>query len=67
MGGASGPDLTHLASRATIAAGTLANEPAGLQRWLSDPKAIKPGAAMPAAATDQETLNALVYYLSSLH
>src|SRR5205814_356203 len=30
-----GPDLTHVASRSTIAAGTLPNTPAGMTRWLA--------------------------------
>ena len=38
-----GPDLTHLASRRTIAAGTLPNTAADLARWITDPQRIKPG------------------------
>ena len=33
-----GPDLTHLKSRATIAAGTLPNERGHLGGWISNPQ-----------------------------
>lgn len=45
-----GPDLTHLASRKTIAAGMLPNTPEALGTWLTDPEAVKPGATMPGYA-----------------
>ncbi|MDR5171127.1 cytochrome c oxidase subunit II [Methylobacillus flagellatus] len=65
-GGRHGPDLTHLASRESIAAGTLANTPENLARWISDPQAIKPGANMPPTDLPPDDLQALVAYLSSL-
>jgi cytochrome c oxidase subunit II len=43
-----GPDLTLLGERATIGAGTLANTPWNIARFIRDPAAIKPGATMPA-------------------
>lgn len=43
-----GPDLTHLMSRATIAAGIAPNTPENLQNWIADPNVMKPGALMPA-------------------
>ena len=46
-GGAVGPDLTHLMSRSTIAAGTLPNHIAYLSGWIADPQRFKPGAFMP--------------------
>jgi cytochrome c oxidase subunit 2 len=62
-----GPDLTHLASRAHIAAGILRNTPQNLRRWLSDPEAIKPGVHMPGfAALPDAELDALVALLGSL-
>lgn len=61
-----GPDLTHLASRDHIAAGTLENTVGNLEAWISDPQAIKPGAKMPPTALDAEQLQALVAYLQSL-
>ena len=61
-----GPNLTHLASRTTIAAGTLDNHPAGLAAWIRDPQQIKPGATMPANPMAPADLQALVAYLGSL-
>ena len=46
--GTFGPDLTHLMSRDTIAAGAAANTPENLRRWIRDPGMIKPGSKMPA-------------------
>lgn len=48
--GGVGPDLTHLADRATLAAGTLPMTRAALARWIDDPQAIKPDARMPGYA-----------------
>ncbi|MBV9121339.1 MAG: cytochrome c oxidase subunit II, partial [Chloroflexi bacterium] len=50
VGGAIGPDLTHLASRETIAAGELANNRGDLGGWIVNSQAIKPGNAMPPIA-----------------
>jgi cytochrome c oxidase subunit II len=61
-----GPDLTHLASRRTIAAGTLANTRGNLAAWIVDPQAIKPGVRMPANKLDAHDLQALVTYLETL-
>ena len=41
-----GPDLTHFASRSTLAAGMLENNPQTLERWLADPDEVKPGNIM---------------------
>jgi cytochrome c oxidase subunit 2 len=61
-----GPDLTHLASRRSIAAGTLANTRANLRAWIRDPQKIKPGSRMPATGLSSADLDALVRYLESL-
>ena len=61
-----GPDLTHLASRDTLAAGTLSATPMNLARWISDPSLLKNGAKMPAAAFNDADLQAIVRYLQSL-
>lgn len=61
-----GPDLTRLASRRTIAAGTLPNTGASLRAWISDPQRIKPGTFMPATHLEPERLDALVEYLGTL-
>src|SRR2546423_8145351 len=42
-GGTAGPDLTHVASRATIGAGVLPNDVARIRAWLADPHPNKPG------------------------
>jgi cytochrome c oxidase subunit II len=60
------PDLTHLASRGTLAAGALPNDAQHLASWISNPAAHKPGASMPAHAFSQPDLQALVAYLGSL-
>jgi len=65
-GATTGPDLSHLASRQTIAAGTLANTDANLYAWISDPQRIKPGTLMPATKLDPRDLQALVAYLRQL-
>jgi cytochrome c oxidase subunit 2 len=65
-GGKLGPDLTHLASRRTIAAATLPLTPGNLAGWISDPQHIKPGNRMPPVRLDGKELSALVRYLESL-
>ena len=60
------PDLTHVASRSTIGAGTLRTDPEDVTRWLSDPQKIKPGTKMPAAGLDDDSIQRLVAYLESL-
>jgi cytochrome c oxidase subunit 2 len=62
-----GPDLTHLASRSMIAAGTLRNRPGELAAWILDPQKIKPGAKMPPTRLSGEDLKALLAFLGSLH
>jgi cytochrome c oxidase subunit II len=61
-----GPDLTHVASRATLAAGTIPNDRMHLRAWLADPQAIKPGAKMPKLPLSPRDLDALVAYLEGL-
>ena len=61
-----GPELTHLASRRTLAAGTLPNGKGNLAAWILDPQRIKPGTAMPATALPPADLEALLAYLGGL-
>ncbi len=61
-----GPDLTHFASRRTLAAGALENTRGSLGGWISDPHSIKPGNLMPPTALTGAELNALLTYLESL-
>ncbi|MGH9455100.1 MAG: cytochrome c oxidase subunit II, partial [Terriglobia bacterium] len=45
--GIRGPDLTHLMTRSTIAAGLLPNTPGNLAGWIANSQSLKPGARMP--------------------
>jgi cytochrome c oxidase subunit 2 len=65
-GGRVAPDLTHLASRRTLAAGTLPNTPGHLAGWIVDPQHIKPGNKMPPTSFHANDLQALIAYLESL-
>ncbi len=64
--GDDGPDLTHVASRETIAAGALDNTAPNLSEWIADPHAIKDGVLMPAVQLDPDELDALVAYIGAL-
>lgn len=64
--GSPGPDLTHLAARRTLAAGTLENTPVELMRWIEEAQEIKGGTGMPEFALDQRQRQALLAYLLEL-
>jgi cytochrome c oxidase subunit 2 len=61
-----GPDLTHVASRATLAAGTLENTRGHLAGWVVDSQQVKPGNRMPPNNLEPADLQALLDYLQSL-
>jgi cytochrome c oxidase subunit II len=61
-----GPDLTHLMSRTTIAAGAAENTPENLRLWIRDPDAIKPGSLMPAMKLSDADVEAVVNYMETL-
>ena len=61
-----GPNLTHVASRSTIAAGTLPFTRGHLSGWIVDSQSIKPGNHMPPIALNSEDVQALLDYLQSL-
>jgi cytochrome c oxidase subunit II len=61
-----GPDLTHLMSRVTIAAGAAENTRENLRLWIENPDAIKPGSLMPAMKLPEADLDALVSYMETL-
>jgi cytochrome c oxidase subunit 2 len=61
-----GPDLTHIASRTTIAAGTLPNNRGNLAAWILDSQSIKPGNKMPPNPLSSDDMNALLAYLETL-
>jgi cytochrome c oxidase subunit 2 len=65
-GGAFGPDLTHVGSRATIAAGILPNTTENLRRWVRNPQQFKPGNKMPGHDLNDGDLQAVAEYLRSL-
>ena len=60
------PDLTHVASRRTIAAGTLPTTHASFVAWLDDPQAVKPGNHMPEVTLTDPELSAITAYLETL-
>ncbi len=64
--GTFGPDLSHLMSRDTLAAGVVPNSVKNLREWIEDPDAIKPGSLMPNMQLTPEQLDEVVTYLSSL-
>jgi cytochrome c oxidase subunit 2 len=64
--GKAGPDLTHVGSRRSIAAGWLPNNRGNLHGWILNPDALKPGTSMPAAELAPADADALARYLESL-
>lgn len=61
-----GPDLTHVASRETLASGRLANTSENLAEWLHEPDTIKPGCKMPNLHLTRQQQDSLVAYLETL-
>jgi cytochrome c oxidase subunit II len=61
-----GPNLTHFASRGTLAGSVLENTTANVRTWLKDPPAVKPGSIMPNLGLNDHELDVLVAYLQSL-
>jgi cytochrome c oxidase subunit 2 len=64
--GRPGPDLTHVASRRSIAAGTMPMSRGGLQGWIVQPQAIKPGTMMPPTPLSPADADAVSLYLAGL-
>ncbi|HUR83602.1 MAG TPA: cytochrome c oxidase subunit II [Thermoanaerobaculia bacterium] len=65
-GGKTGPDLTHFASRRSIAAAMFPNRPGFLGGWIVDAQHLKPGSQMPSIPLQEQELQPLVTYLESL-
>ncbi len=61
-----GPDLTHVMSRDTIAAGAAPNTPQKLRLWIKNPDAVKPGSKMPAMGLTDQDVDAVAAYLETL-
>jgi len=53
MIGVIGPNLTHVATRTTIAAGLYPNDAQHLARWIKNAEAMKPGSIMPVLGAGQ--------------
>ncbi|HEX4113014.1 MAG TPA: cytochrome c oxidase subunit II [Stellaceae bacterium] len=66
-GGSVAPDLTHLMSRKTIAAGTLPNTVANLSGWIANPQAIKPDTLMPTLYLSGPELTDIRSFLQTLN
>jgi cytochrome c oxidase subunit 2 len=65
-GGVTGPDLTHVASRLSLAAGTLNYSRGNLAAWIADPQGIKPGNHMPKVGLPPDDLQSITAYLDGL-
>jgi cytochrome c oxidase subunit II len=64
--GVIGPDLTHVASRRSLAAGTLPNTIGHLSAWVAAPQRIKPGSGMPNPQLSAVALQQVGQYLATL-
>lgn len=64
--GRAGPDLTHVAARRSLAAGTLAMTRGNLQGWIEQPQAVKPGTSMPQIPLTPADADAVATYLARL-
>lgn len=62
-----GPELTHVASRGQIAAGTLANTAEGRRAWIAQVQRVKRGARMPSyERLEGPVLEGIVEWLGAL-
>ena len=61
-----GPDLTHIASRRTLAAASLENTRENMTRWVTGAQRVKPGSRMPNIQLSAQELEALLAYLEGL-
>ena len=65
--GVIGPDLTHLASRRSLAAGLLPNTTEDFELWIARTEQLKPDAHMPAfGMLPTSEIAAIAAYLGSL-
>jgi cytochrome c oxidase subunit 2 len=65
-GAISAPDLTHLMSRRTIAAGVIPNNAGSLAAWIQNAQGIKPGSLMPNQYLSGDQLQDVQAYLETL-
>jgi cytochrome c oxidase subunit 2 len=76
--GITGPELTHVGARSSIAAGSLENSPEFMHQWILRPNYFKPGNKMfnggymdvdtgkPKFSLNDQEIDAIVAYLQSL-
>lgn len=64
--GTTGPDLTHVGGRRTIAAGLFETTRGSLAAWIADPQTVKPGNNMPMVPLTPNELRGVSAYLASL-
>ncbi|HEV3163097.1 MAG TPA: cytochrome c oxidase subunit II [Isosphaeraceae bacterium] len=64
--GSYAPDLTHLMSRQTLAAGMIPNTAENLRMWIEAPQKIKPGCLMPGFGLADRDRELIVGYLQNL-
>jgi cytochrome c oxidase subunit 2 len=62
-----GPDLTHVATRSTLAAVTIADNERELTAWIENPQAIKPGNHMPDLGLSDSEAQTIAAFLKELH
>ena len=61
------PDLTHVGSRHTLAAGTIPNTLGNMEGWIANAQSLKPGAKMPTLTQfSGRELRAIATYLETL-
>ncbi len=60
------PDLTHLMTRQTLAAGMIPNTPENLRQWIADPQKIKPSCLMPSFGLSKQDRDLIIDYLMTL-
>ncbi|WP_052200713.1 cytochrome c oxidase subunit II [Terriglobus sp. TAA 43] len=61
-----GPDLTHVASRDTLASGAVKNTPENLRTFINDPAHFKPGVLMPSMHLNDHDMDTVTTYLGTL-
>ena len=64
--GLQGPDLTHFGGRQTMLSGMIDNTTENINKWLTDPQKVKPGAHMPRFIFGADSVRALTAYLKQL-
>jgi cytochrome c oxidase subunit 2 len=64
--GTTGPDLTHVGGRQTIAAGLVETTRGSLAAWIADPQTLKPGNNMPMVPLTSVELQNISAYMESL-